>query len=229
MARKALVDGLVRYDEAHGWHGAIKSIDLGQDWGVPLADIPAYGDIKPWRLAVALDVADNGDPHRPAARARQGGRGRPGPPDRDWSRSTACAGRAGRPRSLAKPGDVFYVEPIAGRAGEYRLRQIPEVSGACRRDGPVHRPRAGDGRRLLLRRIRVQPRDAGAAPARARRSSRSSTRRRSTTAIRRPRSCSTRRSRSTRATARSGRPRISRASPAARTRCASASSIRSTR
>ena len=38
-------------------------------------------------------------------------------------------GRA--PRNLVKPGDVFYVEPIAGRVGEYRLRQIPEVSGAC--------------------------------------------------------------------------------------------------
>src|SRR5208283_4423338 len=50
-ARKALVDGLVRFDEAHGWHGTLKSIDLGQDWGVPLGDIPAYGDIKPWRLA----------------------------------------------------------------------------------------------------------------------------------------------------------------------------------
>ena len=58
MARKALVDGLVRYDEAHGWHGTVKSIDLGQDWGVALAEIPEYGDIKPWRLAVALDVSD---------------------------------------------------------------------------------------------------------------------------------------------------------------------------
>ena len=26
--------------------------------GVPLADIPAYGDIKPWVMAVALDVGD---------------------------------------------------------------------------------------------------------------------------------------------------------------------------
>jgi len=60
MARKALVDGLVRYDEAHGWHGTIKTIDLGQDWGVPLGDIPEYGDIKPWRLAVVLDASDSG-------------------------------------------------------------------------------------------------------------------------------------------------------------------------
>src|SRR5579862_9912068 len=58
MARKALVDGLVRFDEAHGWHGVVKSIDLGQDWGVPLGDLPEYADIKPWRLAVALDVTD---------------------------------------------------------------------------------------------------------------------------------------------------------------------------
>ena len=36
-----------------------------------------------------------------------------------------------KPKALAKPGDVVYVEPVAGKAGEYRLRQIPEVSGAC--------------------------------------------------------------------------------------------------
>ena len=92
--------------------------------------------------------------------------------------------------------------------------------GAMRRDGPVHRPRPRDGRRLLLRPVRVQPRDAGACASRAPRSSRSSTRPRSTTAIRRPRSCSTSRSRSIRATARSGRRRTSKASRAARTRCA---------
>ena len=58
MARKALVDGLVRYDEAYGWHGTLKTIDISQDWGVPLADIPAYGDIKPWVMGVALNVGD---------------------------------------------------------------------------------------------------------------------------------------------------------------------------
>src|ERR1019366_7254397 len=58
MARKALADGLVRYDEAHGWHGVVKSIDLGQDWGVALAEIPQLGDVKPWRIAVVLDAND---------------------------------------------------------------------------------------------------------------------------------------------------------------------------
>ena len=54
MARKALVDGLVRYDEAHGWHGTVKTIDIGQDWGVPLGDIPAirrYQAVAPRRRA----------------------------------------------------------------------------------------------------------------------------------------------------------------------------------
>ncbi len=130
MARKALVDGLVRYDEAHGWHGTVKSIDLGQDWGVPLGEIPEFGDIKPWRLAVVLDVTD--------AAMRIGLQ-----PDHDKSgalvadRVTGTVTADGarwtgrRPKALAKPGDVVYVEPIAGRVGEFRLRQIPEVSGAC--------------------------------------------------------------------------------------------------
>jgi penicillin-binding protein 1A len=130
MARKALVDGLVRYDEAYGWHGTLKAIDIGQDWGVPLADIPAYGDIKPWVLAVALDVSD--------AAIRVGLQ-----PERDKSGAIVVDRRTGvvtvdgarwtgrRPKGLVKPGDVFYVEPIPGHEGEYRLRQIPEVSGAA--------------------------------------------------------------------------------------------------
>src|SRR5580698_4125530 len=130
MARKALVDGLVRYDEAHGWHGTVKAIDLGQDWGVSLADIPQLGDVKPWRLAVVLDAND--------ISARIGLQ-----PDRDASGAVGQSRETGsvtadgtkwtgkRPRALMKPGDVVYVEPIAGKTAEFRLRQIPEVSGAC--------------------------------------------------------------------------------------------------
>jgi penicillin-binding protein 1A len=130
MARKALVDGLVRYDEAYGWHGTLKTIDIGQDWGLPLADIPAYGDIKPWVLAVALDVSNTA--------IRIGLQ-----PERDKSGAVVADRRTGAVtlegarwtgrglKNLVKPGDVFYVEPIGGHDAEYRLRQIPEVSGAC--------------------------------------------------------------------------------------------------
>jgi penicillin-binding protein 1A len=130
MARKALVDGLVRYDEAHGWHGTVKTIDLGQDWGVPLGDIPEYGDIKPWRLAVALDVADAS--MRIGLQPERDKSGALGPERETGSVSADGMKWTGRkPKALAKPGDVVYVEPVAGKAGEYRLRQIPEVSGAC--------------------------------------------------------------------------------------------------
>ncbi len=130
MARKSLVDGLVRYDEAHGWHGVVKSIDLGQDWGVALGDIPEYGDIKPWRLAVALDVTDT--TIRVGLQPAHESSG-----DLSPDRQTGTVSPLGaqwtyrHPKQLVKPGDVVYVEPLTGKNGEYRLRQIPEVSGAC--------------------------------------------------------------------------------------------------
>src|SRR6202046_1810442 len=60
MARKALVDGLVRYDEAHGFRGPMRHIDIGQDWGVALANVPTLGDVSPWRLAVVIDANEGG-------------------------------------------------------------------------------------------------------------------------------------------------------------------------
>ena len=32
------------------------TIDISQDWGLALADVPALGDVAPWRLAVVLDA-----------------------------------------------------------------------------------------------------------------------------------------------------------------------------
>ena len=46
MARKALVDGLRALRRAYGWHGTLKTIDISQDRGVALADIPSYGDMS---------------------------------------------------------------------------------------------------------------------------------------------------------------------------------------
>jgi penicillin-binding protein 1A len=35
-----------------------------------------------------------------------------------------------RPGQALAVGDVIYVEPLAGRTGQFRLRQVPEISGA---------------------------------------------------------------------------------------------------
>src|SRR5690606_269966 len=58
MARKALVDGLVRYDETKGWRGPVQKLDLGDgDWGQALGALKVLGDVAPWRLGVVLKVA----------------------------------------------------------------------------------------------------------------------------------------------------------------------------
>src|ERR1700752_955953 len=39
MARKTMVAGLVNYDEAQGWRGALHKLDVSGDWGVKLAEV----------------------------------------------------------------------------------------------------------------------------------------------------------------------------------------------
>ncbi len=130
MARRALVDGLVRYDEAHGFRGPMRHIDISQDWGVQLADIPALGDVSPWRLAVILDTSET-----TARLGLQPKREKSGEVGRERETGTlASVGmkwtRRISERSSLIPGDVVYVEPTDLTNGQYRLRQIPEVGGA---------------------------------------------------------------------------------------------------
>ena len=130
MARKALVDGLVRFDEARGWRGAQQKIDLtGREWGLALAELPILGDVQPWRLAVVLEVTPG--------RARIGLQPKKeasGQVSRDRQTGFVTAdGAKWTRRTVEKAvavGDVVYVEPIEGKPDQFRLRQIPEISGA---------------------------------------------------------------------------------------------------
>ena len=128
-ARKALVDGLVRYDESRGWRGAIRHVDLGSDWGVTLASVPALNDVQPWRLAIVTDVSDVG-----AQIGLQPGRDKAG--EVVSVRETGTVSLDGikwtnrRMRLLLSVGDVVYVDAVDGKAGQYRLRQVPDISGA---------------------------------------------------------------------------------------------------
>jgi len=129
MARKALVDGLVRFDEAHGYRGPYKQINIGGDWGPAIAEVPPLGDVAPWRLAVVLDVSDS------ALRVGlQPAREKSGEVARAREIATLSADNARFVRKKLRQaftvGDVIFVEPIDGRPGQVRLRQIPEISGA---------------------------------------------------------------------------------------------------
>jgi penicillin-binding protein 1A len=130
MARKALVDGLVRFDEARGWRGAQQKIDLtGREWGLALGEVQTLGDVQPWRLAVVLEVAGGRarvglQPRREASgqQVRDREMGFVGADGVKWTRRSV-------ERALSV-GDVVYVEPIEGKQGQFRLRQYPEISGA---------------------------------------------------------------------------------------------------
>ncbi|MCB5175945.1 MULTISPECIES: penicillin-binding protein 1A [Microvirga] len=130
MARKALVDGLVRFDEARGWRGAQQKLNLtGREWGLALAEVPALGDVQPWRLAVVLEVA--GGRARVGLQPKKEASGQVSA-DRETG-TVAADGVKWTRRSVDKAlsvGDVVYVEPLEGKSGQFRLRQIPEISGA---------------------------------------------------------------------------------------------------
>lgn len=145
MARKTMTAGLVNYDENQGWRGATSKIDISADWGVKLADVKALSDILPWRLAVVLDTSDQS-----ARIGFQPGRELGGAVLKDrqtgnitlegvkWARPTTGPVKGRTPTSLTQvfaPGDVIYVDPLIGKDGnvvdgQFRLRQLPEVSGA---------------------------------------------------------------------------------------------------
>jgi penicillin-binding protein 1A len=130
MARKALTDGIVRFDEARGWRGAHQKLDLaGREWGLALADVPALGDVQPWRLAAVLEVG--GGQARIGLQPKRDSSGQV-VREREFGQVTAEGIRwTRRPVERAlNVGDVVYVEPLEGKAGQFRLRQVPEISGA---------------------------------------------------------------------------------------------------
>ncbi len=133
-ARKVLIDGLVRYDQAHGYRGPVTKIDIGADWGPKLADVKALTDVSPWRLAVVLEAGD-----KSARIGLQPGREPGGYVSRErdvgvvpldgvkWAKVKGTVPK--RVDQVLNSGDVVYVEPTNDQ-GQYALRQVPEVSGA---------------------------------------------------------------------------------------------------
>jgi penicillin-binding protein 1A len=140
LARQIFTEGLVRFDETQGWRGPVSKIDIDGDWGVKLADVKALADISPWRLAVVLEVSDQS-----ARIGLQPGREPGGYISKeravgilplDGVKWAKISGKIpGKVSQVVAPGDVVYVEP-AKLAGQFRLHQVPEISGAMIAEDP---------------------------------------------------------------------------------------------
>jgi penicillin-binding protein 1A len=143
-ARKTMVAGLVRYDQEQGYRGPVSKLDISGDWGVKLADVKSLSDISPWQMAVVLEVSDQSarigfQPPRDLGGAVNKGR-KTGLVTLDgvkWAKAAQGPARGRTPTAVSQvlaPGDVIYVDPLFKDGnpveGQYRLEQLPEVSGA---------------------------------------------------------------------------------------------------
>ncbi len=120
---KALRDGLIAYDRAHGgWRGPVDHIEPTGDWAAGLAaqPLPPGADAMSWQLA----MVQRAEPDGAAIGFKDGSTGRIPFAQMRWAQPLRDDGNLGPfPRSAAdvvKPGDVVLVEPLpaAAEAGE---------------------------------------------------------------------------------------------------------------
>lgn len=137
QARKAMQNGLMKFDTLRGYRGPVTKIDMGTDWGIPLGEVQRLNDVPEWQLAVVLDAGKSGltvglQPGRQVSGALVAEReqGTIALDDMKWALRHMVDGKlvkAKSPDEVLQPGDVVYVEKREG--SDYRLRQVPGVSG----------------------------------------------------------------------------------------------------
>jgi penicillin-binding protein 1A len=141
IAVRSLRDGLVAYDQRHGWRGAVAHLPSLSGWAEQLARIAPPEGAEGWRLGAVLEAG--------TGEAKIGfsdkSAGRLAASEMRWTRRTKAS-------EILQPGDVVLVAPTdtefpatapekhkAGDkaraaaeppAAHYLLRQIPAVNGA---------------------------------------------------------------------------------------------------
>ncbi|MCQ8782534.1 penicillin-binding protein 1A [Mangrovibrevibacter kandeliae] len=138
-ARKALQAGLERYDEAHGYRGPVKTIDISGDWGPALGEVKGFDDVPEWRPAVVLEADGRSatvglQPHREVSGELGAERetGTIALADMKWALRFERDGKSHSGKGVddvLQRGDVVYVEK-SGEDDGYRLRQPPKIQGA---------------------------------------------------------------------------------------------------
>ncbi|MDR3372096.1 MAG: penicillin-binding protein 1A [Ancalomicrobiaceae bacterium] len=145
IARRSLMKGLVDYDQDLGWRGPFAHLALtaGADWGPKLAEVKTLSDVPEWRAAVVISVIDQEaiiglQPVKTATGDVPTNRERgiiplDGAKWAKWSEGPKRGASIKGLTQVLQPGDVVYVEKTGlgqGDRATYRLRQLPEVSGA---------------------------------------------------------------------------------------------------
>jgi penicillin-binding protein 1A len=133
IAVRNLRSGLIAYDHRHGWRGALKTLDMKGDWAKELKAVPNRSGVPSWRVAVVTGYTAKNEAE---IALREGDKGLIPLSGLAWARPS-INNRLGpavrKPADVVKPGDVIYVEALAGEgaeSGTFGIRQVPAVNGA---------------------------------------------------------------------------------------------------
>ena len=139
VARKALQDGLMKFDSLRGFRGPFAHVELGEDWGKAVGEVVGLADIPEWTLAIVLDVTDEG--LRIGLQPPKLVSGNLSEERVEGSISVEDIGsgmryvkdgkrlKAKSPVEVFTPGDVIFVEAKKDAPGAWKLRQPPSVQG----------------------------------------------------------------------------------------------------
>ena len=143
-ARKALMDGLIKFDIARGYRGPVEQIELGEDWGLSIAKVKGLSDVPEWKLAVVLSTDETSasvgiKPKKETSGALSSERlsVQLELKDMKWARNIRIKDQKNRKAKgvdgILQVGDVVFVEQIKDAESDdvrYRMRQKPKISGA---------------------------------------------------------------------------------------------------
>jgi penicillin-binding protein 1A len=135
IANKAMHDGLVAYDQRHGWRGPLGKVDLSGDWRKELGNFQAPSDVD-WLRAAVLKVGSD----KVEIGLEGGGTGTIPFAEMSWARQWLKGQHYGvkpkKPSDVLNVGDAILVQKVdADEDGNktpdntYALRQIPDVNG----------------------------------------------------------------------------------------------------
>ncbi len=129
FARRALMDGLISFDQKRGFREPEATIDISKDWGIAVSKIEPLSDVPEWTLAVILEMETNQAkigirPTKNANGSLSSERvvGVLSGPETKWVKKSLS--------KILNIGDVIYVETIKDKPDIYTLRQVPEIDGA---------------------------------------------------------------------------------------------------